>query len=275
MLKGSPSLALPDRPDLGELQEYYSAFRKSCIDYSNNVSIDMYGKKIAAMQEEIRNIDRYINRLSASEKLFSERFELESKKYRRDSILYVQEVYSLTAFEKSRQDWLQSGIDLERIRLDRASRAIERSSKQQEIEDLLARGEEERERFRSVMETDYLNLTARLDWWFQNYLLVSPIDGRVTFNKFWGTNQVVEEGETVLTVVPEGEMEIVARVKLSVKGSGKVEQGQQVNIKLNGYPYLEYGMVQGIVSSKSLAATADGYIVDVELPDNLTTFYGQ
>jgi HlyD family secretion protein len=83
------------------------------------------------------------------------------------------------------------------------------------------------------------------------------------------------EGETIMTVVPEGENRILARVSLSVKGSGKVKAGMPVNIKLNGYPYLEYGMLQGIVASKSLAATEDGYLVDVDLPDSLVTFYGK
>ena len=48
-----------------------------------------------------------------------------------------------------------------------------------------------------------------------------------------------------------------------------------VNIMLEGYPYLEYGMVQGFISSKSLVPREDYYILDVELPEGLSTFYGE
>lgn len=265
---------LPDRPDLGELQEYYSRFRKGYLDFNNHIEIDIYGRKSAALVDEINNIDRYIARLNTTEKLYEERHDLEHRKYLRDSLLFSQDVFSLEELEESRKNYLKVGIELENIRLDKVTKAIERSARMQEAQDLLARGEEERERYRSVMEEGYLNLTARLEWWYQNYLIQSPIDGRVTFDKFWGENQVAREGETIMTVVPEGESRVQARVKLSVKGSGKVSPGQAVNIKLNGYPYLEYGMIQGVVASKSLAATENGYIVDVDLPDSLTTFYG-
>jgi hypothetical protein len=56
--------------------------------------------------------------------------------------------------------------------------------------------------------------------------------------------------------------------------SGKVKNGQMVNIKLSGYPYLEYGIVRGIVRSKSLVPSSDAYIIEVDLPNGLSTLYG-
>jgi len=80
-------------------------------------------------------------------------------------------------------------------------------------------------------------------------------------------------GETVMTVVPPGDSEMLAKVYLDMKGSGKVLPGQDVYIKLNSYPYLQYGMVRGRVRSKSLVPIDDNYILDVELPDELLTFH--
>jgi HlyD family secretion protein len=57
--------------------------------------------------------------------------------------------------------------------------------------------------------------------------------------------------------------------------SGKVKVDGEVNIKLSGYPYLEYGMVRGIVKSKSLVPSGDSYIIEVGLPEGLTTLYGK
>jgi HlyD family secretion protein len=48
-----------------------------------------------------------------------------------------------------------------------------------------------------------------------------------------------------------------------------------VNIKLSGYPYLEYGIVRGIVKSKSLVPSGDAYVIDIALPNGLTTLYGK
>jgi HlyD family secretion protein len=54
-----------------------------------------------------------------------------------------------------------------------------------------------------------------------------------------------------------------------------VKPGQEVNIKLSGYPYLEYGMVKGRVKSKSLVTSGDSYTIELILPEGLTTLYGR
>ncbi len=35
---------------------------------------------------------------------------------------------------------------------------------------------------------------------------------------------------------------------LPAEGAGKVEPGQKVNIRLDNYPYMEYGMLEGVIS---------------------------
>jgi HlyD family secretion protein len=57
--------------------------------------------------------------------------------------------------------------------------------------------------------------------------------------------------------------------------SGEVKTGQDVNIKLSGYPYLQFGIVRGRVKSKSLVPSGDAYIIDIDLPAGLTTLYGR
>ena len=56
--------------------------------------------------------------------------------------------------------------------------------------------------------------------------------------------------------------------------SGKVKTGQAINIKLSGYPYLEYGMVRGVIKAKSLVPENDTYIIEVAFPSGLVTMYG-
>ncbi|MCA1755843.1 MAG: HlyD family secretion protein [Bacteroidales bacterium] len=266
---------LPEQPGLGELQEYYSRFRKSWSDYYNHIAIDQYGKKAAALKEEIEGIRRYRSRLFSTARLYEERLRLEHSKYLRDSTLFNRGVYSAEQFEISGQNRLKAAIELEQVRLDIATREIDISVRQRELQDIIATGDEERKNYQSSLEAAYLDLAARVDWWCRNYLLTSPIDGRVTLADIWGENQSVSEGDIVMTVIPEGEQKLVARVTVPSMGAGKVATGQRVNIRLAGYPYLEYGMIPGIVSGRSLTATENGFTAWVELPDSLVTFYGK
>jgi HlyD family secretion protein len=84
----------------------------------------------------------------------------------------------------------------------------------------------------------------------------------------------VVKDEPVVSIVPVETGNFLGRIDLKMERSGKVKTGELVNIKLSGYPYLEYGMVRGIVKSKSLVPSSDTYIIEIELPNGLTTLYG-
>ena len=89
-------------------------------------------------------------------------------------------------------------------------------------------------------------------------------------------NQYVESGATVFVVAPEEESLPVGTALLPLQGSGKVKAGQRVNLRLNNYPDQEFGYVKGKVKSVSPLPTAEGmYVVDIALPDGLTTNYGK
>lgn len=63
-------------------------------------------------------------------------------------------------------------------------------------------------------------------------------------------------------------------VKLKTNG-GKVKTGQRVNLKFVSYPYLEYGIVKGVVSKIASVPTGDFYELEVILPDQLVSTYGK
>ena len=60
-------------------------------------------------------------------------------------------------------------------------------------------------------------------------------------------------------------------------GAGKVEVGQRVNIKLDNYPYMEFGLLEGEVSNISMVpvASEDGgyYTAEIVLTQKLITNY--
>ncbi len=95
------------------------------------------------------------------------------------------------------------------------------------------------------------NLENQIYQWEQLYIIKSPIDGKVTLFDVWNTYQNVQLGETLFTVVPEDIDGIIGRVTMPVQNSGKVKVGQEVIVKLDNYPYQEWGSLKGTISSIS------------------------
>ncbi|MCK4751675.1 MAG: HlyD family efflux transporter periplasmic adaptor subunit, partial [Bacteroidales bacterium] len=135
--------------------------------------------------------------------------------------------------------------------------------------------QEEQSQNVTILEESHNNLKASVASWEQNYLLVAPVSGAVTFTRFWSENQNVKTGEKVLTIIPAESGSIVGKISLPTEGAGKVIKGNQVNIKFDNYPHLEYGMVKGYVSNISKVSDDDFYIVEVEFPDGLRTYYNR
>jgi multidrug resistance efflux pump len=265
---------LPLFSDLGELQGYYGTFLKNLSDLNNYVINVFNGSKIASLNDEIKGIQEFINRLSIKEKLYSENQRLETKKFNRDSSLFAGKVIPESEFETSHQSLLKVNIDLQQARLDHSAKSIELAEKRQLLEDYRITMINEKEKLVSVLRESFLNLKAQINLWENTYLLISPIEGIVSFTKFWSANQSVVKDEPVVSIVPVETGSFLGRINLPMQRSGKVKKGQSVNIKLSGYPYLQYGMVRGIVKSKSLVPAGDTYVIEIELPEGLSTLYG-
>ena len=85
-----------------------------------------------------------------------------------------------------------------------------------------------------------------------------------------------------MTVVPVGNTDIQGRLYVTVQGSGKVKKGQEVNIKLNDFPHMEFGILRGIVESKSLVPIKPesekqlpAYVIEISFPKGMITNYGK
>jgi multidrug resistance efflux pump len=260
---------------LGELQVHYAAFIKRLAELDTYNKNDFYGNKIISVTEEINGLQDYINRLKNKEKLLSENLEIERKKYTRDSLLWKGKVYTDSDFEKSRQAFNLNKLEIQQAGLDQSAKTMDLLERKQLLQDYRIKRDEGKENLISGLNESFMNLKAQLQIWTNTYLLISPVEGTVTFTRFWKENQSVNKDDQVLSIVPEDSGNLIGRINLSMQRSGKVKIGKNVNIKLSGFPYLEFGIVRGEVKSKSLVPSGNEYIIEVYLPQGLTTLYGK
>ena len=154
-----------------------------------------------------------------------------------------------------------------------SSNQIEISKLDQVVLELQLRAREEREQIQTDVREAFEKLIAQIDIWGQKYLLQAPIDGVVSFTRYYSETQNVQTGDNVMTIIPANQGEIIGKINLPLEGSGKVEIGQTVNIQFINFPHLEYGMVRGKIRTISQVPEDQVYVLEVELPDGLVTYY--
>ncbi|GHV25295.1 hemolysin [Bacteroidia bacterium] len=284
----SDTLTLPDKElKLGSLQNLYSAFYTTLFEYKEYQRLLYFPQKIEMTKERITQYEEQYRNLLRQQKLNDEQFILVQKQFRRDSLLFSTGVISQEELEKSQNGYLQSKLSQETMRSTINNMRIQIA---QLKELLLDTGHQDIEKLNGLhtqLQSLVSQLKTEIQNWEMNYMLIAPIDGKITFTNFWTTNQNVSAGMEVFTVIPAqagtptteqtNAFQIIGKASLPIARSGKVEIGQKVNIRIENFPENEYGILRGQVQNISLVPVKSGetvyYAVEISLPDGLITTY--
>ena len=258
---------------LGEIQQSYANFLKTHKDYQNFVELNYHAQKIYALQSEVSKLEQHLKNLQQIRSLHKRELDLIQNQFNRDSILFIQKVIPPADYDKSKSNLLGKQYEYETVKINESETDIQIAKLNQGILDLELTAAEETRSQQNAWQESFENLTAQIALWKQKYLLEAPINGVVSFTAFWSKNQSVREGDRVMTIIPTDQGKVIGKINLPIQGAGKVSLGQKVNIKIDNFPYLEYGMIKGVVRNISLIPDNQEYIVEVDLPDGLKTYY--
>ncbi|MCG6186992.1 HlyD family efflux transporter periplasmic adaptor subunit [Maribellus maritimus] len=261
---------------LGTIQEYYSLFLKKYDELLLFVEQNYYPRMNESLKQQ-RNMARILyDRLWEQKNAVNNEYKIRKRNFERQQGLKDRQVIASTDLELAEAEMLSKKGELDGLRSQLAEREIEISELEQKIIENEKLYSDQKNKFKSELQEAFNILKSEVSNWELTYLMRSPIDGVITFNKFWSVNQNVTQGDRVFTIVPENVGELVGKVELPIRGSGKVKQGLDVNIKFDNYPYMEYGLVRGKVSNVSLVPAEDNfYMVEVVFPEGLVTNYGK
>ncbi|MDP3642557.1 MAG: HlyD family efflux transporter periplasmic adaptor subunit [Bacteroidota bacterium] len=267
------TIELPDQLTLGELQAYYSSFLKNRNSFKHYLKQKLIPKKIELLKRQIaKQIEYYQTQLRQRDIQLKD-LSLSGKAFDRDSVLFNKQAVSESEYEKARQTLLvKKAVS---IGFDASLKNTESSILQmrQNSVELQMQYEKELAQFRLDLDESKQNLENLMHQWEEKYLVTSPIVGKISYTSVWTENQEVKAGELIGTVIPQGDLTIIAKAIIPTAGFGKVEVGQRVNIKLSGFPYMQFGMLKGRIRSVSLVPESKGYVAEIELKEGMTTSY--
>ncbi|MEI6766224.1 MAG: HlyD family efflux transporter periplasmic adaptor subunit [Bacteroidota bacterium] len=258
---------------LGELQQPYANFVKSLNDYKLYIITDFNHKKINALRAQSGKYRELQSRLMSQSNIILQQLELAKSQYARDSLLFAGKAIPAAELEKSKGGLLQNRYSWMSARGSVDNARISVLQIEQNILELEQQYQEQKTKMVNDISDNYEILLNQVSTWYQTYILKSPIDGKITFTKYWSANQDIKPGEVAFTIVPAGSAKIIGKTELPAAGAGKVREGQKVNVKIDNYPYMEYGMVSGLVGTLSLVPNQKLYTVEIIFPDGLKTNY--
>lgn len=209
-------------------------------------------------------------------------YSLIKKSLDRDSILYQKKVLSLAELEDAKINILAAQKNFSTANSTLANNEYQFESALSQLQQLKIQKKETENSLQLNLISSFHELKEAIKEWKIKYALIAPVDGVIEYADFWTDNQYIFTNQEIFSVVPETN-KIHAQVMLPEHGAGKVHKGQKVIIKLNDFPYNEYGAISGIVTEISLVSgkridasnqSLSQYLVKVDLPNGLKTNYG-
>jgi multidrug efflux pump subunit AcrA (membrane-fusion protein) len=258
---------------LGDMQMHYEQFRKTWNDFRNYLRQGYIQQKITLIEKQIKKQEEYHQILLQQLAIANDDRLLAIRRFKRDSTVFINGGYSITEFETEKRQLNQKEASLKSIEASIKDSELTTIKLNQNIIELRLQLENEISTYKLKLDEIKQNLKTSIRKYEEQYLIKSPIEGTVTLSSFWSENQVVTIGDRITTIIPEGITKIIGKAVVPKERFGMVKPGQQVSIKLFGFPYMEFGIVVGKVKNIARIPDDNGYIAEIDLPDGLVTSY--
>lgn len=273
----------PENVALGDLSNKYFSYLNALYQYLdyNEQQPFVYQKdintKLLMMQKTM------LKGLEEDYKSQIIKYKTSKSLYSKDSILYSKKITATADMEKSIIARANIELDYKVIDKQIANTGYQINEAQNKLQTLTIDKLQKERELAINLYNNYYDLLDNIRKWEHIYVFVAPISGKVDFLNFIRNDDFINSGQELFKIIPTNN-EILGQVNMPEQGSGKIKKGQDVIVKLDNYPYNEYGSVKGKVTSISLATNeqtlsdsknkVNSYLVNIILPNGLKTNYG-
>lgn len=264
---------LPQNLNLGELQSGYVTLALAIQDYLFFIRHNSYKEKISQLHDETAFQQKLLRELKEKGTKMGQQLAIQQNRFNTDSSLVAATIMSRVEYEDARKSLLDRKITTE----GNYSSILQNQLQQNQLAATISETQTQWLTDKNDLEQKIRQAARQFNGayvqWEQNYVLRSPVAGKVTFFKYWKENQFVHAGETVMIVTPPVQG-FVVRGMIGLAGAGKIKPGQKVLIRLFAYPYQEYGSINGTVISRSPVAMDSIFSIQIKLSQGLHTNAG-
>lgn len=265
-----PKYLLQPYLNIGEVQQSYQSFMQDFILFKQYLSHGYYYKKKNMLNGDINYLQKLQTNLLQQNIMQQEDLSLAQKTIEANKSLIEDKIISQLEYRNEKSKFLSKALSIPQIRAAIIINQSSQHEKQKEIAQLENDIAQQKGIFAQALNT----LKAQLDEWKNKYLLVAPIDGKIAYADFIQENQQFQINQTLCFINPEN-TNYYAEVYIPQSNFGKVKQGQKILLKLQAYPFQEYGAIEGKLDFISSIATDSGYVAKVVFLNGLKTNYNK
>lgn len=265
------AFSLPGYSRLGELQGSFQSFEASWRELRSFLEGGIYLRQREMLGRELALMRRQLELLGEQKQIQEQDYERAQTEFEGQQRLADQGLVAPIEIARAESELAARRLPLQQTESAILSNESSQAAKQTEIMEMERRIAEQQ----SVFAQALAGLRSAVDAWTADYLLMAPLDGRVIHAGIIQEGQSLQAGENVLYVRPE-DTDYFGQLEIGQESVGKIRPGQTVLVRLSGYPYHEYGSLEGRIDYLSEFPMGEGvFLGKVSFPDGFVTSYGR
>lgn len=252
--------------NLGELQTSFQQFFTSLQQFNDYLVNGYYYKRKRNLFQDYDYLKKMHTSLSTQISLAQQDLMLTQEEVEANNTLLNEKVISKQDFRNQKSKLVSKQLSIPQYESSLLTNENLQISKQKEIDELEHTISQQKDIFQQALQT-LKSLTVE---WVRKYIIKAPISGKIVFIVPLQENQFVQSGKTIGFINPS-DSRFYAQINLQQFNFGKVDTGQEVQLRFDAYPYEEFGYIPGKLKYISRIPSDSGFLATIELPNGLLT----
>ncbi|MDP3129306.1 MAG: HlyD family efflux transporter periplasmic adaptor subunit [Sediminibacterium sp.] len=252
--------------NVGELQPAYQQFTSSFQQFRDYLLNGFFYKKKLALIEDLELLQSGHKILMEQREILKKDLGLTENNYRASESLSKENIISKQDQRIEESKLLNKQLTIPQINSSILSNETLQKGKIKEILELEHNISLQKEIFIQAVQI----FKSQILEWKRKYILMAPISGRIVFQTPLQDKLYLKANKLVALIIPDSSSFYV-EVNLPQYNFGKIDTGQNVQIRLDAYPYQEYGYLSGQINYISKIATDSGFVVHIKTSSDLKT----
>lgn len=241
--------------DLGELQPQYEIFVANYLKYAAAINKGFIEQKRNRLIYDIELITQNKSKLELLRATQLKDLALSEEELKVHKRLEQEKVETRAEIRAQESKYLSKREPLLSTESILIGEQTKLSDKRKEILDLNNQAMIQKAEFIQGLNS----FISEIENWKTEYVLSATETGRLSYNGSIQENQLATTNQVVFFVIPDNQ-DYIGEIALPQINLGKVKVGQKVLIKLQSYPYQQYGIIKGkIIYIADVTSAKEGF----------------
>jgi len=264
-------LSIHNYQNLGELQSAYLSFTKGYTDYISYIEKGYNLNKRTMLEKDLQELKNLEANLWEQKTFYAKASEIAEQEFHINEQLFHDKVIPLLENKREESKLIARKIPLKQVEAEIINNRSQQNEKLKELNELDKAINDAPLQFHQLL----YSFQNEIKSWKYKFIITSNVSGKIYFPSTLEEKQFVSNKQE-LFYIDSGNEEYFGELKIPQYNFGKVRKDQLVIIKLNSYPYHEFGAIEGRIESISEVASKDSsFLAKVYMVNGLTTNFGK